>query len=79
MNQDTPRTNEEARHIYSPGNEGMGKDYAEEVTNADFSRTLERELNTTTAAARAVVDAWESGDLAAAVRTLSETLDQLTP
>lgn len=44
MNSKTPRTDAEEREIYSEGNCGMGKDYAEHVVDASFARQLEEEL-----------------------------------
>lgn len=41
----TPRTDQHIQRIYSPGNHGMGDDYAEEVVEADFCKKLEEELN----------------------------------
>lgn len=40
---DTPLTDEEERLIYSEGNYGMGREYAEAVVDADFARRIERE------------------------------------
>jgi hypothetical protein len=47
------------------------------MDESEVARKLEESVSLRTAA-RAVVDSWESGDLAAAVRNLSFELDQLT-
>lgn len=48
----TPRTDAEARKIWSEGNYGMGDDYVEEVVDADFARGLEEEIAKLESAAR---------------------------